>query len=357
MLKIIHKMVLKELFIAFLLTLSFLNSILMVEKLLILSRILSGVGATLFDLAKIILYLQPQLLLLTIPMSLLLSTLLVYGRMNADSEIMILKAIGMDFKKIIFPVMLLGIACFLISISVSFYVGPKSNIKLRDEISKTITSRSGFAIEAGTFNTSFKDIVLIIKSKKSPDSLEKIFIYDNRNKEEPRVIMAKEGRIFIQDQFSIGLYLKDGYINISKNTNTTELFFDKYKITFNLYAESPEPKKAELTPLELLQQTKKNQTNKKKLSLYLELHSRLSLPLTCLLLIFIGTPLSLMAGKSGRLGGLSIGLLIFTLYYIIVIYNEKMVLVEVIPHYLGAWIPSLILGILAIALFRKGNFR
>ncbi len=54
----------------------------------------------LYDMLKIIFYLQPQLLLLTIPMSLLLSTLLVYGRMDIDSEIISLKSSGMNFKKI-----------------------------------------------------------------------------------------------------------------------------------------------------------------------------------------------------------------------------------------------------------------
>lgn len=355
MLKIIYRSILKELVTAFILTLVFLNTILIMEKLFRLSRYLSGVGATLYDMSIIIFYLQPQLLLLTIPMSLLLSTLLVYGRMNLDSEIISLKASGMNFKKISLPVMLLGLSCFLSSIAVSFYLGPKSSVKLREELSRIISVRSAHAIEEGTFNTVFKDIVILVRDKKGSDALEDIFIYDSRRKGEPKVLMAKEGKLFVQDGFSIGLYLKDGYINIISGKNTTELFFDKYRMALNLDIQASAPKKTELTPLQLLQKTKEAETDKEKLSLYLEFYRRLSLPSVCLILILLGPPLSLISGKSGRIGGLAIGLLVFTGYYMLLIYGENLAMAGRIPHFAGAWITTAAFGIFALSVFIREN--
>ncbi|MEW6110202.1 MAG: LptF/LptG family permease [Nitrospirota bacterium] len=355
--KIIHKSILKELLVTFLLTLAFLDSILMMEKLLRLSRLLSGVGASLFDMSKIILYIQPQLLLLTIPMSLLLSTLLVYGRMAQDNEIIVMKSNSMNLMNICLPVIMLGLLCFLMNIFVSFYLGPKSSIKLRDEITRIIAERSTLAIEEGAYNTSFKDIVIIVKGKKSPEILEKIFIYDNRKKEEPKVLLAKEGKLFMQDDFSIGLYLKDGYINITKGRNTTELFFDSYKINLNLENEAPASKKIEFTVPELLQKAMDASTYRKRASLLLEFHRRLSLPSVCLLLIFLGPPLSLIAGKSGRLGGLALGLFVFTTYYTLLVYAENLVIAGKLPHYIGAWLPTISLGIFTFFMFRKENRR
>lgn len=353
MLKTIHKTVLKELFITFFLTLTFLNSILMMEKLLRLSRVISGVGASILDMIKMILYLQPQLFLLTIPMSLLLSILLVYGRMNMDNEIVILRSCGMNFNKISLPAMILGLSCFVAAITVSFYLGPKSSIQLRKEITTIMAERSALSIEEGTFNTYFKDIVIIVKGKKSSDTLKNIFIYDSRKKEEPRILMAKEGQIFMQDELKIGLLLTNGYINLTKGSNTTELFFERYKMTLSLGTESPSTKKAELTPSELVQQASEANTTKKKASFYLELHRRLSFPFICLVLIFLGTPFSLLSGKSGRLGGLALGLLIFTAYYMVLIYSENLVMNGKLPHYIGSWIPTALLGGLAFILFRK----
>lgn len=351
--KIITRSILKELSATFLLTLVFLNAILMMEKMLRLSRLLSGVGASLYDMAKIIFYLQPQLMLLTIPMSQLLSVLLVYGRMNQDNEIIILRASGMDFRKISAPAFLFGVFCFVSSLAVSFYFGPESSIRLRDEITKTIAVGSTHAVEEGTFNSSFKDITILVKGKRGRDTLEDIFIYDNRNKEEPKVLMAKEGELFIQNGLNIGLYLKNGYINITKGRNTTELFFDKYRFTLSIDYESKAPPKNEFTPFELLKKTREPVGDREKTSLYLAFHRRLTLPMICIALIFLGPPLAQLSGKSGRLGGLAIGLLVFTLYYVLLIYGENLASAARIPHYLGAWMPSLVLGALALLLFKK----
>jgi len=353
MLKILYRTILKELLISFLLTLAFLNSILMMEKLLRFSRLLSEVGASLFDMAKIIAFLQPQLMLLTIPMSLLLSTLLVYGRMNMDNEIIIMKTAGMNFREISFPVMVLGIFCFCASISVSFSLGPKSSIKLRETIAEIITLRSTVSVEPGTFNTAFKDIVIMVKEKKSNDTLGDIFIYDSRNAEEPKVLMAREGKFFVQERFNIGLYLQKGYVNITKSDSVTEMFFDKYNMIMSLEAESPAPKKIEYTPMQLLLDAQKSVSHKKAAVLYLEFDRRLSLPAVCLILIFMGTPLALIAGKSGRLGGLAIGLFVFTVYYMLLIYGENLVMLEKLPHLIGAWTPCILLGIVAFILFKR----
>jgi lipopolysaccharide export system permease protein len=355
--KIIHKTTLRELAAAFLLTIIFLNSILMMEKLIRMSRVLSGVGATLTDMARIIACLQPQLLMLTIPMALLLSTLLIYGRMNHDSEIIVMRASGMNFLKISAPVLLFGSFCFLFSVAVSFFIGPKSSIALREGVTKIITTRSSLSLEEGTFNTAFKDIVIIVKGKKSEGVLEDIFIYDSRNANEPKVLMAKQGSFIAQDGANIGLNLVDGYINITGPKSVTELFFDKYTMVLSIDAESPSPKKVEFTPFELMQKTKEADTPKKKAALLLELHRRFSLPAVCLILIVLGPPLSLLSGKSGKLGGLALGLFVFTAYYVLLMYGENLVMAGKLHHVAGAWGATFVLGAFAAVCFVRENRR
>lgn len=357
MLKLIYRSVLKELFNTFFLTLAFLNSVMMMEKLLRLSRLLSGTGAKVSDLAEIILYLQPQLLMLTLPMSLLLTILLVYGRLNVDSELIIMKASGMNFSKITMPAFFLGLFCFLFSLLVSFRLGPASSEMLRGELTRIIAQGAASAIEEGTFNTSFKDLVIIVKGKKSADTLEDIFIYDNRSKDEPRVLMAKEGKLTMMDLSSVGMDLRDGYMNITKDRNITELFFDRYKMSLSLFSESPSPKKVEFTPMQLLQKAKEVHGKKERAAFYVEFHRRFSLPAVCVLLIFLGTPLSLISGKSGRLGGLAIGLLVFTGYYMMLIYGENNVMAGKIFHAAGCWAPVGLLAVLAAVLFKRESAR
>ena len=355
--KLIQRATFRDLLLTFCLSLAFLNSILMMEKLIRLSRLLSGVGASISDMGRIILYIQPQLLMLTIPMSLLLSTLLVYGRMNLDSEIVVLRSSGMDFTTISRPVLFLGVLCLLATLTVSFYIGPRSSTTLRETVAEIIAARSAMALEEGTFNASFRDIVIVVKGKKSADMIEDIFIYDNRKKDEPKVLMAKHGRFFSQDNGDIGLYLTNGYINIMHGKTTTEFFFEKYNMILNLDSESTAPKKMEFTPSQLLEQANAAETYKNKVAFYLELHRRFSLPAICLVLAFLGPPLALASGKSGKLGGLAVGLFVFTLYYTLLIYGENLVNAGTMPHYLGAWLATVLMGIFSWVMFRKESLR
>jgi len=351
--KIIHRSILKELTFTFILTLAFLNLILMMEKLLKLSRFLSGVGASMIDMAKLIFYLQPQLLLLTIPMALLLSVLLTYRRLNLVNELVILRVSGMGFNGISKPVFILGTLCFFLNIAVSLYIGPKSSIWLKNEIKSVITARLPMAIEEGTFNTLFKDIVIMIREKPSQDTFRDIFIYDGRDKNKPKVLMAKDGKIYMSEGLNTNLYLREGYIHIAKGDSTTELFFERYNMILRLESDIPSRKNTELTPFELIKEMREGSNHAS--SLQLELHRRLSLPLLCIIIIFLGPPLSLMGGKSGRLGGLSLGLGVFTIYYVLLIYGENLVKAGKISHYVGAWTPTIIIGLLGLYLFRRAS--
>jgi lipopolysaccharide export system permease protein len=354
--KIIYRSIVKELVIAFFLSLASLNFILMMEKLLKLSRILSGVGTSITDMARLILYIQPQLFLLTIPMALLLAVLLIYGRLNTDNELVILRTSGMDFKGISMPVVMLGLSCFLLNLAISFYIGPISSITLREEVTNIIKLRTPLAIEEGRFNSSFKDIQIFVKEKTSDRTVRGIFIYDSRDKNEPRVLVANEGQISTQDGLNINLFLKDGYVNIAKGDSTTEVFFKKYNMVLKLETDMPAKRNADLTPFELIEKLKKA-GKRQALVLYPEIYRRFSLPLLCIILIFFGPPLSMIAGKTGRLGGLTLGLAVFTVYYMLLLYGENLVRADKIPHYIGAWSPIVILSIFALLMFRRESKR
>ncbi len=345
-----------ELILAFILSLASLNFILMTEKLLRLSRILSGVGTSVIDMTKLIGYIQPPLLLLTVPMAFLLATLFVYGRMNIDNELVVMRMSGMDYKGIFGPVAVVGLLCFLVNVAISFYVGPRSTVKLREETVNIIKKRTPLAIEAGQFNTAFKDVLIFIDEKPSDTTLRGIFLYDDRDHGEPKVLTAKEGTIAIQDAPSVSLFLKDGYINMVKGEGTTEVFFKKYHMTLSLDPERRSVKNAELTPFELMREIGKAD-GQRAAALHLDLYRRFSLPVMCLILILFGPPLAMIAGKSGKLGGLTLGLTVFTVYYMLLIYGENLARSGKIPYSLGAWFATLVLGAAAFFLFAREKRR
>jgi len=349
---ILHRSILKELVVSFLLSAVFLNFTLMMEKLLRLSRLLSSVGASPLDIAQITLFLQPQLLILTIPMAMLLSVLLTYFRLTADNELVIMRNIGMPFRLIARPVMYLGSACFIVSLSMSFYLGPLSGVMLREKVTNILVSRAPLAIEEGIFNTSFKDMVILVKDKPSPDKLSGIFIVDERKKDESKIIIAREGNI-ISGADSLSFALRGGHVYITGTNSLTEIRFGSYYFRLTPVLEQAVKKGSELTPFELLRQSKSMPD--KKIPYLLEFHRRLSMPGVCLIIIFLGPSLALIAGKTGRLGGLTIGLMVFAAYYSVMIYGENLARSGSLQHFVGAWLSFALLGTFSIFAFERVN--
>jgi len=273
-----------------------------------------------------------------------------------DNELIILRISGMKFREISAPVVIFGLLCFGLNMAVGLYIGPKSSSELRYEVTDIIRERTPAAMEEGSFNTSFKDIVIYIMHKTEDNTIRGIFMYDNRNKNEPKVLTAKECIISAREGYALTLSLKDGLIHIAKGDNTTEVFFKKYNMVLQIETDAPSRKNSDMTPWDLMEKIKKLDSREAKY-FYLELHRRFSLPFMCIIIIFLGPPLALIAGKSGRLGGLTIGLATFTAYYMLLVYGENLVRAGNFPHYLGAWAATLILCVFAFWVFRRENLR
>ncbi|MBF0506229.1 MAG: LptF/LptG family permease [Nitrospirae bacterium] len=351
---LIHRSILKELLSSFFLSILFLNFTLMMEKLLRLSRLLAGVGASASDMAKIVFYLQPQILILTIPMAMLLCVLLVYGRMGTDNELTILKSSGMPFKSIALPVVYLGVACFIVGSCMSFYLSPKGSKYLRLGLQDILTKRAPMTLEEGIFNTAFKNIMILIKEKPAPTKLSGVFIVDERKKDEQKIIVAKSGEI-IPENDTLAFSLSSGHIYLAHKGLITEIQFGKYHFMLTPSIEPGERKNSEMTPQELLREAGRDKG--KRVSCLLEFYRRISMPAICFILILLGPSLSLMAGKSGKLGGLTVGLSVFAFYYTLLIYGENLARSGKLPLIAGAWLSFTILSAFSMLVFEKVNRR
>lgn len=351
MIRTIHKSILREIAVTFVIIVVSLNFVLMMEKIFRLSRFLSEVGASFVDILRVILLIQPQILVMTLPMSFLLSVLVTYSRMTMDSEIIVMRAVGMSMGQISRPAAYVGAVAFLLTGVMTFALSPYSATKVRLMVNSILQTRGPLSLEEGTFHSAFKGVTLLIERKPSPDELRDIFIYDSRNPSRPFVIVARSGRILMSDEGAPSFDIRDGHVSILGEDGFTDLQFKKYVLRFDTGSDSLAERKKEKTPAALLSEAS-TADEKERISLLLEFHRRLTLALINISIIFLAPALAVLSGKRGRLSGFIAGVAVFSGYYSLLIYFENLVRAGTLPPW-AAWIPLLALSALSLGLYRR----
>ena len=95
--------ILKEIIPIFFIGLMTFTIILLMDKILKLIELIVTRGGSLSDVLMLFLFISPSFLIITIPVAVLLGTLLTFGRLSSDSEITAFKASGMSLYQLFFP--------------------------------------------------------------------------------------------------------------------------------------------------------------------------------------------------------------------------------------------------------------
>lgn len=344
---IIHRSIFKELLINFLVVISFLSFVLFMEKFVRLTRLIMGKGAEFTDVVKVFLFLQPSILLLSIPIAVLITVFLTYGRMSTDNETVVLKSSGMSFWSVSKPAIMLSVAGFLILFFISIYLLPRSILAFKRTVYETIVKKASVTIEEETFSTVFKGTVILVKEMLSNDRFKGIFIYREGDTKEPVVIVAEEGAIHSNpEEGVINLSMRNGVVHTFGEKSSSEVVFSEYDFVLASIIESQKELKPNERGIIDLWKGRKG-----GVLWMVELNRRLAIPFACLIFGFLGPALSTRIGKTGRLGGFSFSLSILILYYVLLILGEGLAKAKKLPPFWGGWTPNILFGAIAILFF------
>jgi len=310
-----------------------------------------GKGADLTDIARIFVYLQPSILLLSAPMAILIAIFLVYGRMSADSEIIVLKGCGMNYLRISKAALFISVSCTLILLFVSLYLLPLGMNAFKKTLYETIVRKASMTFEEETFSDVFKGNVIYVKEVSDVNEFRGIFVYRDADRtiKDPVVIVAEKGTFSSNpEEGLIKLTMNNGLIHTYSNKRSSEITFSQYDLVLSSGAgemEKTRPDEVKTTDL----WKGRNDT----VTWAIELQRRLALPFACIIFGILAPALSSRMGKIGKLGGFSLSLGVLIFYYLILIFGESLAKNGKVPAVAGVWAPNVILGILAGILFYR----
>jgi lipopolysaccharide export system permease protein len=348
---IIHRTIFRELVTNLAVIIFSLSIILFMEKFVRITRLFMGRGAEIKDIAKIFYYLQPSILLLSVPMAILIAIFLVFGRMSTDSEIIVLKGCGMSFIGISRAAIFLSISCSLILLFVSLYLLPRGMVSFKKTLYETVVRKASMTFEEEAFSDVFKGNVIYVKEVFSRDEFRGIFIYRSADgfMKEPAVIVAQKGSFSTSpEEGLIKLTMNNGLIHTFSKKSSSEITFSQYDLVLSAGLGAAEKIKPDEVKTVKLWKGRKD-----RIPWAIELHKRLALPFACMIFGILGPALSNRMGKIGKLGGLSLSLGVLISYYLLLIVGESLAKTGRVPAFLGVWAPNVLFGILAVMFFSK----
>lgn len=332
-LKIIDRLFITQLSKMMLGVMTVLSVILLSQRLVrLFSKVTAGELST--DAVLSLITFNTLLLVIKIlPVALLLSILLVLGRMYRDHEMTALFSAGVGLTRIYRAVFIFVMPLFVLTLYLSLMVTPM----LMQEIERVKTSDQSNldirGIAEGRFNEySRGDLVFYVEKITDDDKMHNVFI-QNRQHGKLGITASKSGEIMVDpetgDRFII---LNDGnrYEGVPGQADYKVTKFKQYGVVV-----------AEKSDLTVKFSTKEMSTSKlmdmdspRAVS---ELQKRWSLPLALISFALLVVPISKVSPRAGMYGNLLIALLVYIIFENFMNLSHSWLVRGVIPSWIGVW--------------------
>lgn len=364
------------------------------NRLFLLADLIIGKGVALLNVLELLLYTLPSVIAVSVPLAILSGSIMVFGRLSQDNEIIAIRAGGVNPGKIFKPFLGLNIAIAVLMGGFDGFILPEGNYRARNLLSDISRKRPAIKLEEGIFNVDFPEYTIYIGKKDEKKSkIYDVLVYQKKGKA-PILAIAKEGKLSTTpDEKYLQMTLLDsevheltenGYrklstgvqtINFEMNTELirrerkhradTEMSFPlliKEAITLN------RKKQEEMEKLEKILATQKNSENnprvmEKKAKIeslkrlayrYLvEANKMIVFPIAGLIFLYLGASLGVKLRKGGMGLAIILALIFFAVYYVLLIAGEDFADRGKINPCLAIWLPNLIFLPIALELYNN----
>lgn len=358
--KLLDKYILSQVIGVFIMGICVFSSIILASDTFItLIKQISQFGIP-FKVAIIMVILNlPQIIVMTIPMGVLLATVMTLNGLSLKSEITVMRACGIGLNRIAKPIFIFAIVMSIFSFVINETLVPVMTKQSKDLALWALGQKN---IPDGKQNFVFKDTGKDGKLKRlfyvghcEDKVLYNITLLDTSKDDTIQILQADEGKtspagwnfqkaavytiddngkilntaLFEDSTLSFGMDMtKEMNKNIAKEMNFSKLV--KY-----------------------LSEKGSSIDKQEKNSLVIELYDKLALPLTTIALVLIGVPLAITPPRVRYNRGFLFSILIIFAYYLIRALSISFGEAGTIPPFLAAWMPNIILTVTGIYLYYK----
>ena len=331
----------------------------------------------LLDAIKALFYSLPSFLVLSFPMSVLLSTLLSYGKLSANSELLALKSLGITTPRIIAP----AIAISIFMTGLTFYFNdnlvPASN-KLAESTlrygigssfnkgnnrNNIVFSRRGSRIDSLTNKPTKQNTFLthiFYAGRFENNIMREVTVLDFSRQDIKQLLTAKSA--VFDKNISSWIFTQGSVVSIDPTGKTTNVKFQQYIYPF---VEGPldlakVPKDASdmslKQALEAEKIYKKIGDLKEIRRIQVRIQEKFTLPCACLVFGLIGSIIGAKSNlRSSKSQGFGLSVILIFAYYVMSFVFSSFGVKGLLPPIIAPWVPVLISIVGGFYFLRKSN--
>ena len=317
-----------------------------------------------FSFALKILFLKlPGFLVLSFPMSVLLSTLLTYGKLSANSELMALKSIGVKPVRFIVPALIVSIFMTGLTFFFNNTLVPYSNriaeVSMRDGLGKsTIIERGndvffpgyGSIIDPKTNQPSKKNTYLtqiffsrVVENK----TMKNVTLLDFSRLGNKQILSAETGTF---DNEESGWIFRDGKLVIfSDNEQISIVDFDEYFYPLGdgplevseIAKDANDMSVGEAIAAQNIYEKSGNIKEARKMKVRIQ--EKFTLPCACIVFGLIGSTLGSKPNlRSSKSQGFGLSVILILIYYVMSFLFSSFGVIGIMAPSFAAWSPIII---------------
>ena len=359
--RILDRYIFKEVFMTFIFGICAFSAVFIGSGTLFrIAQYITDYGASLSAVLKIFIFSLPGVIMYTFPMSMLLASLLTFGRLSGTSEITAMKSCGISFNRIAMPAIILGFVVSIFAIEFNEYVVPWANNAYSNVLYYEIQG-----------NTAMKSQEHIIIKDINQGQIQRL-IYARRYDSDSQTMQGvtlqvfKEGKVSHVENAEYAEWMgnewnmHNGIIyDISDGETEHTMHFNTQILPVN---ESPrqivreQKKPEELTMKELRTQIdimRSQFVDTKKLET--ELYQRVTIPMASLIFTIVGIPLGLQPNRNSSSRGVAMSIIIIFIYYSFMTMSGAIAQSGSINPAYAVWIPNFVGLIVGLWLMRRAS--
>jgi lipopolysaccharide export system permease protein len=350
----------------------------------VLGLLVSG-QVSLFLVIKSLLLLIPWVMAFALPISMLMSGLMVFGRFSADQEYTAARSAGISLLSLVSPVLVLALLMTGVCAWFNLKISPSSRVAYKQIFAEQLTNLATFIPEGRYID--FTDEFVLYVSKVRGNNLFNIRFYQFSKGQKMLDVFAKSGQLIHEEgDDTIRLMLNEarvltrvsGVEDVLEEVESAEkkadpeekaasfenewlpLYLEEYEtedIPLNIRA----PRKADISDMTLSQMLAGLKEAREKgmdIRPYIkEIHHQTAFSFACISFILVAIPLSLKTQRRETNISLAMALIVLLIYYSFFILGDALVETgdPALHLWILYWIPNFLFQSVGLFLLWKAN--